>query len=121
MPVEANADAPDLKGAVDIEQNLLNQQFLELQAALMAWQSVALMALLELGEPVVLTEEFVERVMTGEIEVKADRDDDEKTITYQARLAPEEPEESEEVEVSDDEESEVESVEVEESDASDEE
>lgn len=117
MPVEAKAEGqPDLSGAVDVEQSLMNKQLMELQAALMAWQSVALMALLELGEPVVLTEEFVESVLAGEVEVKADRDEDDKSITYQARLAPEEPEE---VEVSDEEDSEEESVEVE--DASDEE
>jgi len=80
----------DISKGVDIEKNLLMKQMIEMQTALLSWQSVALLALLELGKPVLLTEDFVQSVMNGEIEVKVAKQDEPLALIYDARWKPEE-------------------------------
>jgi len=78
----------DLSKGVDIEKDMLMKQMVEMQTALLSWQSVALLALLELGTSLTLTEEFVQSVMNGEIEVKVAKQDEPLALIYNARWAP---------------------------------
>jgi len=77
----------DLSKGVDIEKNMLMKQMVEMQTALLSWQAVALLALLELGTSLILTEEFVQSVMNGEIEVKVSKQDEPLALVYNARWA----------------------------------
>lgn len=83
----------DLSKGVDIEKNMLMKQMEEMQAALISWQSVALLALLELGREVLLTETFVNSVLNGEIEVKVTKQDEPLALLYEARWVEKETEE----------------------------
>lgn len=93
-----NPKAPDLRGAVDIEKKLLFKQLTEMQASLLSWQAVALLALLELDNPIILDQEFVKLIMAGKVEVNIEKGEEENTLIYEARMKPEK-EEDVEVEV----------------------
>ena len=84
------AETPNVAGGIDIEKNLLLKQLTEMQTALLSWQAVALLALMTLGESVTLTEEFVNRIIAGEIEVKVEQGEEENTLIYDARIKDEE-------------------------------